>query len=111
MAASRRQIKREQEVAGVDLLRIMTVHGAKGLEAPIVILADTVDVPTTQRETVFSVATPSRQPLLALSISSMSKFSTVLGKYVSANVRTGLASHEPEKLREDLVSRPNRSSH
>ncbi len=35
------EIKREQEEAG-GAVRIMTVHGAKGLEAPIVILPDTV---------------------------------------------------------------------
>ena len=33
------QIKRETEAAG-DRVRVMTVHGAKGLEAPVVILAD-----------------------------------------------------------------------
>lgn len=32
-------LKREQ-TAGADELRVMTVHGAKGLEAPVVILAD-----------------------------------------------------------------------
>ncbi|MGX9966618.1 double-strand break repair helicase AddA [Roseomonas sp. F4] len=34
-------VKREQEAAG-DAVRIMTVHGAKGLQAPVVILPDTV---------------------------------------------------------------------
>jgi ATP-dependent helicase/nuclease subunit A len=34
------EIKREAEAAG-DVVRIMTVHGAKGLQAPIVILPDT----------------------------------------------------------------------
>ena len=37
-------IKRETE-AGGDEVRIMTVHGAKGLQAPIVILPDTVSLP------------------------------------------------------------------
>ena len=41
-------IKRESE-AGGDEVRIMTVHGAKGLQAPIVILPDTVSLP--QEET------------------------------------------------------------
>jgi ATP-dependent helicase/nuclease subunit A len=36
------EIKREQERGGADLVRIMTVHGAKGLQAPIVFLPDTV---------------------------------------------------------------------
>lgn len=38
------EIKREAE-AGGDVVRIMTVHGAKGLQAPLVILPDTVGVP------------------------------------------------------------------
>lgn len=37
-------IKREQDEGG-DFVRIMTVHGAKGLQAPIVILPDTVSMP------------------------------------------------------------------
>jgi ATP-dependent helicase/nuclease subunit A len=36
------EVKRQPEGAG-DKIRIMTVHGAKGLEAPIVILPDTAD--------------------------------------------------------------------
>jgi ATP-dependent helicase/nuclease subunit A len=38
------EVKREAEAAG-DTVRIMTVHGAKGLEAPLVILPDTVGLP------------------------------------------------------------------
>ncbi len=38
------QIKREME-ANTGLVRLMTVHGSKGLEAPIVILADAADPP------------------------------------------------------------------
>ena len=45
MAQSELVIKREQETAegGEDAgeVRVMTVHGAKGLEAPVVILPDT----------------------------------------------------------------------
>jgi ATP-dependent helicase/nuclease subunit A len=40
------EVKREQEGAGAGLVRIMTVHGSKGLQAPIVFLPDTVQVPT-----------------------------------------------------------------
>ena len=40
MAAIRLDIKREAEAAGEEV-RVMTVHGAKGLEAPVVILPDT----------------------------------------------------------------------
>ncbi|GGF48259.1 double-strand break repair helicase AddA [Azorhizobium oxalatiphilum] len=38
------ETKRDME-SGRDEVRVMTVHGAKGLESPIVILADTVDLP------------------------------------------------------------------
>jgi len=49
-------IKREAEAAG-DVVRIMTVHGAKGLQAPIVILPDTVALPDA-RETLFWLDVP-----------------------------------------------------
>jgi ATP-dependent helicase/nuclease subunit A len=38
------EVKREQDVAA-DAVRIMTVHGAKGLQAPLVILPDTTALP------------------------------------------------------------------
>ena len=38
--ADEAEIKREAEGSGQDAVRIMTVHGSKGLQAPIVILAD-----------------------------------------------------------------------
>ena len=40
------EIKRDLEQGGRDAVRIMTVHGAKGLQAPIVFLPDTLQVPT-----------------------------------------------------------------
>jgi ATP-dependent helicase/nuclease subunit A len=43
------QVKRDMDIAR-DEVRVMTVHGAKGLEAPIVILADTTTVPKGPRE-------------------------------------------------------------
>jgi len=43
--AGRSEIKRDLEAEARDELRIMTVHGAKGLQAPIVILPDTVRKP------------------------------------------------------------------
>lgn len=39
------EIKRELEPGGADAVRVMTVHGAKGLQAPIVFLPDTVSMP------------------------------------------------------------------
>ncbi|MDX2144124.1 MAG: double-strand break repair helicase AddA [Rhodospirillaceae bacterium] len=40
------QIKRDLDQGAGDAVRIMTVHGAKGLQAPIVILPDTLQVPS-----------------------------------------------------------------
>jgi ATP-dependent helicase/nuclease subunit A len=48
LASSQAEIKREQERGGGPgggMVRIMTVHGAKGLQAPIVILPDTLGKP------------------------------------------------------------------
>jgi ATP-dependent helicase/nuclease subunit A len=41
---ARAEVRRDMEIAR-DEVRVMTVHGAKGLEAPIVILADTMTPP------------------------------------------------------------------
>lgn len=46
------QIKRELDAAG-GRLRVMTVHGAKGLEAPVVILPDTVDTGGVERRQIY----------------------------------------------------------
>jgi ATP-dependent helicase/nuclease subunit A len=48
------EIKRDMEIRR-DEVRVMTVHGAKGLEAPIVFLADTTTIPA---------GPPQRQPRL-----------------------------------------------
>ena len=42
------ELKREAGQAG-GLVRVMTVHGSKGLQAPIVILADATDDPKPRR--------------------------------------------------------------
>ena len=39
------EIKRDLDQGVLDEVRVMTVHGAKGLQAPIVILADTIQTP------------------------------------------------------------------
>jgi ATP-dependent helicase/nuclease subunit A len=46
---ARAEVKRDMEIAR-DEVRVMTVHGAKGLEAPIVILADTMTPPAGPRQ-------------------------------------------------------------
>lgn len=51
LASHTGKMKREQEQAG-GRVRIMTVHGSKGLEAPIVIMADAFDKPSLRKESV-----------------------------------------------------------
>ncbi len=54
LRASKTDVKRDMEISRNEV-RVMTVHGAKGLEAPIVILADTTTPPA---------GPPQRQPRL-----------------------------------------------
>ena len=49
LRAANAEVKRDMEITR-DEVRVMTVHGAKGLEAPIVILADTTTKPTGPRD-------------------------------------------------------------
>src|SRR5204863_7935662 len=44
LRAAQTDVKRDMEITR-DEVRVMTVHGAKGLEAPIVVLADTMTPP------------------------------------------------------------------
>jgi ATP-dependent helicase/nuclease subunit A len=46
LAAGEVEIKRDFDQRGRDEVRILTVHGAKGLQAPIVFLPDTLQAPT-----------------------------------------------------------------
>ena len=48
LRAAETEIKRDMEITR-DEVRVMTVHGAKGLEAPLVILADTTSAPAGPR--------------------------------------------------------------
>lgn len=58
-------VKREAE-AGGDVVRIMTVHGAKGLQAPIVILPDTMTLPKASGDLYW--LTPPQQPQMRVPI-------------------------------------------
>jgi ATP-dependent helicase/nuclease subunit A len=49
LRAGSTEVKRDMDIAR-DEVRVMTVHGAKGLEAPVVILADTTTPPKGPRE-------------------------------------------------------------
>ncbi len=44
------EIKRELEQSESDMVRLMTVHGSKGLQAPVVILPDTVRIKNVRKE-------------------------------------------------------------
>ena len=46
METGEAEIKRDLEQARPDAVRVMTVHGAKGLEAPVVFLPDTLQMPS-----------------------------------------------------------------
>ncbi len=48
LEAGAQTVKRDME-HGSDAVRVMTVHGAKGLQAPVVLLPDTMQVPQTGR--------------------------------------------------------------
>jgi len=48
------EIKRDLEQSGRDEVRVMTVHGAKGLQAPIVIMPDTMAMPRQSPEIVWA---------------------------------------------------------
>ena len=48
LEAAEVEVKRQSEAAG-GRIRVMTVHGAKGLEAPVVVLPDTADRPDRDR--------------------------------------------------------------
>jgi ATP-dependent helicase/nuclease subunit A len=78
IARSTRQIKREQEARGTNQLRIMTVHGAKGLEAPVVLMVDTTSVPTTQHELLYFAADERGAILPTLGLSDAAKLAPLL---------------------------------
>ncbi len=61
LRGAKTEIKRDMEIAR-DEVRVMTVHGAKGLEAPIVILADTTTRPTGPRDPRLLPLPPAKAP-------------------------------------------------
>jgi ATP-dependent helicase/nuclease subunit A len=73
-----RQVKRESEPGAQAVVRLMTVHGAKGLQAPVVIIVDTLQVPNTAKEFCFSVEDATYGLIPALSLSESSKQASVL---------------------------------
>jgi len=61
LAAGDTEIKRDLEQSGSDAVRVITVHGAKGLQAPIVFLPDTAQAPALRNSLLWTSDTP---PLL-----------------------------------------------
>ncbi|MBM3566800.1 MAG: double-strand break repair helicase AddA, partial [Alphaproteobacteria bacterium] len=55
------QIKRDLEHGDKDAVRVMTVHGAKGLQAPVVFLPDTMQTPR-KGENIFWIAPDDAPP-------------------------------------------------
>lgn len=49
IVADKIEVKRELDQSGTDAVRLMTVHGSKGLQAPIVILPDTTRIAKTSK--------------------------------------------------------------
>ena len=61
------EVKRDMEAAG-DSIRVMTVHAAKGLEAKIVFMPDTCQVPSDRFDPkLFAISTDGEKTLLAWS--------------------------------------------
>jgi len=58
MAAGAVEIKRDLEQGAADEVRVMTVHGAKGLQAPVVILPDTMAKPVSSPEVLWRDSLP-----------------------------------------------------
>ena len=56
------EVKREAEGAG-SLVRVMTAHGAKGLQAPLVILPDTTSLPPDERAILWATDPLTRRDL------------------------------------------------
>jgi ATP-dependent helicase/nuclease subunit A len=64
-AEVKREAEAEQAESGPGAVRIMTVHGAKGLQAPLVILPDTTRLPTEQSTLLWSDTGGGAVPLWA----------------------------------------------
>ncbi len=52
------EVKRDLEQAARDEVRVLTVHGAKGLQAPVVVLADTMQAPVERDPLLWSETEP-----------------------------------------------------
>ncbi|MBK6800949.1 MAG: double-strand break repair helicase AddA [Novosphingobium sp.] len=78
------ELKREAGQAA-DEVRVMTVHGSKGLQAPIVILADAADDPDKSRTSPLALADP-RDPARLIPLPALGK-AEKLGRIAEAEAR------------------------
>lgn len=53
LASGESEIKRDMEQGNANTVRVITVHGSKGLEAPIVIMPDTTSIPDSRNSRIF----------------------------------------------------------
>jgi ATP-dependent helicase/nuclease subunit A len=94
LRTARTDVKRDMEITR-DEVRVMTVHGAKGLEAPIVILADTTTEPA---------GPPQRQPrLVTLAADGAPHAPTCLAWIMARTTDTALLGAARERMRREAT--------
>ncbi len=91
---SQREIKRDLE-QGADQVRVMTVHGAKGLQAPIVFLPDTCSTGSAEsRNALVTIADARRGPPDADPVVWAIKGATRVAAVANARVNAAIAETE-----------------
>ena len=86
------ELKREAGQAR-DEVRVMTVHGSKGLQAPIVILADAADNPARSRGGAVELADPASGKLIPLPPLPQSQQLGRIAEIVAVNTKAEMAEH------------------
>lgn len=106
---SDRQIKRELEAGEHDHVRVMTVHGSKGLEAPMVLMVDTVGVPSLSKELLSATHDAHGQTFPLLALSDTARQATVWCYARDAQQRDQLAEYQ--RLLYVAMTRPQDALH
>ncbi len=89
---SDRQIKREMEQEGAQV-RVMTVHGSKGLEAPLVLLVDTASMPNPGKELLLGARDGQGQPFPLIALSDEARVAACWQRACEAQGAAQLAEH------------------
>lgn len=76
-----------------DEVRVMTVHGSKGLQAPIVILADAADNPTRSRGGLVELTDPASGKLIPLPGLPQSQQLGRIAEVIEANTKAEMEEH------------------